>query len=157
MSLPITIEGAKYFVTLPSFADYRTFKTFLATERRKKSFAAIPTDLADAELKKWMRVINEECEAIDPFKSIPELANSSDGAALLFHALLRHENPGLTLDWTHGLVSRAMEGKPAALAALTELKQSLVSLVQAKKNEAEAAAAVQQPAEPSTSTLSTLV
>lgn len=138
MSVPVTIEGVKYFATLPSLADFRTFKQFLAKRRRQKWCAAVPAGLSDDELKRWMRIIDEECESIDPFKSFGALADDADGAALLFHSLLRHENPNITLTFVAGVIDRAVEGKPAALEAVRELKLAIKEMLEEKKREVEA-------------------
>jgi len=135
MSLPVTIEGQKLFVTLPSATDLNNFQQLLQTEYRRRMFAAMPTGLPDDEFKRWIRVINEEAAEINPFKNLRALANSADGAALFYHALLRHENPNVTLDFVAELVSRGVEGKPAAMEGLREIRTAFESLLEAKKND----------------------
>lgn len=145
MPHPITIEGAKYFVSLPTLKDLRTFQAFLQREHRRAAYAAIPSGLPDDELRRWMRVINEECDQISPInpQDFARLATNADGAALLFHGMLRQEQPTITLDWVAQLIARAEEAKPGALDAMRELREAMVELIRAKKNEPPPA-----PAEP---------
>lgn len=145
MSIPITIEGQKYFVTIPTLADFRSFKQFLARDLRQKLGESIPSGLSDDELRRRLRLINDECEAIDPFKSMSKLPSYPGGAALLFYAWLRHESPGATLDWVEGLIARCEGNKPAALEGLRELRLAMTSLLEIKKNEIEAARRPKDP------------
>jgi len=164
MAIPVTIEGVKYFATLPSLADFRNFRELLAEQQRKKMTAAIPVGLPDSELKRWLRLINEECSAAasNPFsnKTLQALAATLDGLAVLYLALLRHENPQITLAFTSDLVHRAEEGKPAALEAIHDINNAFFSMMAAKKNGPEVTKDAQPidlpaTADPSISTAST--
>lgn len=139
MATPITIEGKKYFVSLPSLPDFRTFRDYLQSRHRREAFAALPSEITDAQLKQFMRVIDEQCKAIDPFANFSSLVESPDGAALLFHSLLRHENQGVTLDFVTGLMERAESGRAESLEAIRELREAMAALLAAKKNEREQA------------------
>lgn len=135
MAVPVEIEGKKYFATLPALSDFRKFKEFLEQEYRKSWIASLASDLPSDDLRNWLRAIQEECEAIDPFESLTKLTSTPEGLGLLFHSILRIENPNVTLDWVSDLLSRAEDGRPSAIEGIRELRQSLTALLAAKKNE----------------------
>lgn len=137
MSLPITIEGQKYFVTMPSLADFRNCRQFLARKKRRELGEMIPPGLPDDELERRLEIIGRQCDDIDPFTALKELLATPDGSALFFYGWLRIENPNVTLQWVEGFVARCDEGKPAALDGLRELREAMNALYQDKKKEAE--------------------
>lgn len=150
-SLPVNVEGAKLFVSLPSGPDFHRFQTWMQNEFRRQQFAALPPGLPTDERREWLKAINVEASQINPFTHFEQLA-TNEGLPLLLHALVRHEQPKLDLDWATGLVDRANEGKASAKDGVRELLGAMRALMEAKKNELrppepEAAAA----AEPSTS------
>ena len=57
MSLPITIEGQKYFVTLPSLTDLQTFKQHVANEQRRTQYAAVPKYISNEVREAWIDTI----------------------------------------------------------------------------------------------------
>lgn len=135
MSLPITIEGQKYFVTLPSLTDLQTFKQHVANEQRRTQYAAVPKNISNEEREAWIDTIEARCNAIDPFAALSMLPDVQGGTSLLIHALLRHDNPHVTLQWACELYDRAVEGKPTAIEALRDIRLAMRSLFDSKKNE----------------------
>lgn len=155
MSLPITIEGKQLFASLPTLADFRAFKEFLQRARRRDAYAALPSGLSDEQLKQFIRVVDADCRSIDAFQSFADLAETPDGAALLFYSLLRHENAGITLDWVSGLMERAESGRAESLLGLRSLREALAEMLRAKKNELQPPGEAANQQSPPTSTLST--
>lgn len=154
MAIPITIEGQKYFVTLPSLADFRMFKEFLASQLRRELSEMIPSGLGDDELKRRMRCINDECDAIDPFAemrdrlTVPRMEMMlSEDMTLIYFAHIRHDSPGATLDWVTGLVKRCEENKPAAIDGVIQLYRAILESWISKKKEQMPAPAAESPSE----------
>lgn len=132
-SLPVTVEGAKLFATLPSGPDFQRFQTWLQTEYRRNQLAALPPGLDVEERKAWLEAINAEAGKISPLTHFEQLC-TNDGLPMLLHSLVRREQPKLDLNWAAGLVTRANEGKQSAKEGVRELLGAMKSLMEAKKN-----------------------
>lgn len=135
MSFPVTIEGKRYFVCLPTLQDFEAFRAHRQREHRRAGYEAIPAGLPDTEFQRWKKTIDDECEAIDPFESFAVLAGSAATLPIIWHAMLRHENQGIDLAWCDSLLRRAADGDTVAVEGLRELRQAMDELVAAKKNE----------------------
>jgi peptidoglycan/xylan/chitin deacetylase (PgdA/CDA1 family) len=134
MSVPIQIEGTTFFVSPPTPPDVRNAQDYIRREIRRTRYAALPDGLSDEDLKRWIKIIDEECAAVGLFEAFEKLLETIEGQALFIYSWLHHDSTNVTLDWVRGLLARCDENSTPAIEGIREIRAAINSLKDSKKN-----------------------
>jgi hypothetical protein len=137
MAVPIEIEGRTYYGSMPTLRDWMNFNDLLRKESRKEAYAAIPEGLSEDEINKWIDRIDRKVDSINPHttESLDKLLILPGGQVMYYHALLRRDNPNVTLQWVQDLVERARDNDKSALQGIRNMNGAIAGIyLEARKN-----------------------